>query len=384
MKRRLVWLAAAGHTITDINQAGVPTLLPFFIAEYHLTYAAAGVFMSAASIASSVVQPLFGHFADRFSKSWMMPLGMLLAGYGMAFSGVAPSYGWSLFAVMVSGIGLAAFHPEAARLVYHAVGEKKASGMSLFGIGGQAGFAIGPAIATAFLASWGLKGTLVLTIPVTLMAIVLIGKRSEIAMCLSSSKEEERSGGNTAIRDAWIPFGLLTATVICRSIIFYGLSTFIPLYWIHILHRSRAAGGTALTIMFAAGVIGNLSGGRLADRYGHRIVTLSGFGALIPLLFFFAQTKDVLAATGLLVLIGTVLFSVMSPLVVLGQKYLPNRVGLASGVTLGVAVAGGGVATPLLGRIADLHGISASLTAVACLSVLSMLLALTLPLPKSG
>ena len=370
--------------VTDITQGGVPTLLPFFIAEYNLTYAAAALFVSASSVASSVVQPLFGHFADRFSKSWLMPVGMLLAGYGMAFTGIAPAYGFSLLAVMVSGIGVAAFHPEAARLVHRAAGEKKASGMSLFGVGGQVGFAIGPIIATVALSSWGLKGTLVLTIPVTLVAIIFFGRLSEISTCLASPKQEQRVTGSGATQDEWIPFGFLTATLILRSIIFYGLNTFIPLYWINILHRSKAAGGTALSIMFTAGVIGNLVGGRLADKYGVRIVIRSALGTIIPLLFAFAFTKSVYGATVLVVLIGAVLFSIFGPLVVLGQKYLPNRVGLASGVTLGIAVSVGGIVAPLLGRIADDHGIPAALAVVACLSVLGFFIALPLPRPKSG
>ncbi|RPJ11056.1 MAG: MFS transporter, partial [Deltaproteobacteria bacterium] len=152
MKRHLVWLAAAGHMITDINLGAVAPLLPYFIAEYDLTYAAAAMFLSAASIASSVVQPLFGYFADRRSVSWLIPVGILLAGYGTAVSGVAPSYGLAILAISISGIGIAAFHPEAARLVHRSAGEKKGAAMSFFGVGGQVGFVLGPVIATVALA----------------------------------------------------------------------------------------------------------------------------------------------------------------------------------------------------------------------------------------
>jgi FSR family fosmidomycin resistance protein-like MFS transporter len=368
--------------VTDINFGAVAPLLPYFIAEYNLTYAAAAMFLSAASIASSVVQPLFGYFADRRSVSWLIPVGILLAGYGTAVSGVAPSYGLAILAISISGIGIAAFHPEAARLVHRIADEKKGVAMSFFGVGGQVGFVLGPVIATVALAFWGLKGTLVLAIPVTLMAIIFVERLPEISTVLSSSKSEQRSLGTTEARDAWVPFGFLTGTLICRSIMFYGLSAFIPLYWINILHQSKAAGGTALSIMFAAGVIGNLAGGRLADRFGNRIVILLGYGVVTPLLFLFPFTRSLYGATALVALIGAVLLSVFSPMIVLGQKYLPNRVGLASGVTLGVAVAVGGIVSPLLGRLADHHGIPAALTVVASLSVLALILALPLPNPK--
>jgi MFS transporter, FSR family, fosmidomycin resistance protein len=382
LKRHLVWLAAAGHMITDINFGAVAPLLPYFIAEYHLTYAAAAMFLSAASIASSVVQPLFGYFADRRSVSWLIPVGILLAGYGTALSGVVPSYGLAIFVVSISGIGIAAFHPEAARLVHRSAGEKKGAAMSFFGVGGQVGFVLGPVIATAALAFWGLKGTLVLAIPVTLMAIIFVVKLPEVSAALSISKLEQRDPGSTEGRDAWVPFGFLTGTLICRSIMFYGLSAFIPLYWINILHQSKAAGGTALSIMFAAGVIGNLAGGRLGDRFGNRIVILVGYGVVTPLLFLFPFTTNLYGATALVALIGAVLLSIFSPMIVLGQRYLPNRVGLASGVTLGIAVAVGGIASPFLGRLADHHGIPAALMVVASLSLLALILAIPLPNPK--
>ncbi len=92
MKNRLVWLAAGGHLCSDINQGAVPTLLPFFIAEYHLSYAAAAGFVSALSIASTVVQLLFGYYSNRLSKPWLIPIGVLLAGYGVAFSTLFPDY----------------------------------------------------------------------------------------------------------------------------------------------------------------------------------------------------------------------------------------------------------------------------------------------------
>ncbi len=124
MNKRFVWLAAVGHLFTDLNQGAVPALLPFFISEYHLSYAAAAGLVAALSISSSVIQPLFGLYADRLSKPWLIPAGLGLAGCGVAFSTLIPEYWFAMVLISLSGIGIAAFHPEGARLVHLASGER--------------------------------------------------------------------------------------------------------------------------------------------------------------------------------------------------------------------------------------------------------------------
>ena len=267
MKYRLVSLLSLGHLITDMTQGAIPALLPFLIAEYHLSYAAAAGIVFSMTVVSSLVQPLFGHFADRLSRSWFMPVGVLLAGLGIAVTGVLPNYRFILLAVAVSGLGVAAYHPEAARLVNYMVAEKKATAMSIFGVGGQLGFAIGPLITTAILLFWSLKGTLLLALPAILVGILLTCRIPQFSVYRGAAPL--RSGPTQEIvDDEWRPFFRLSAVVFCRSIIFYGLNTFIPLYWINVLHQSKAAGGTALTVLFTAGVVGTILGGRLSDHFG--------------------------------------------------------------------------------------------------------------------
>ncbi len=382
MTHRFVWFLAGGHLFTDVNQGALPALLPFFIAEYNLSYTAAAGLVAALGVASTVVQPLFGFYADRVSKPWLMLIGLIIAGFGLAITGLTENY-WLIFAaVAISGIGVAAYHPEAARLVHKAAGEKKATAMSVFGVGGQLGFAVGPALTIAAVTLVGLKGTLVLAIPVLLMAIFLgieLGKFTAQQRIPQAGKSQ---AAPPTVHDAWVPFGFLTAVGICRSIIFYGLNTFIPLYWIYILNQSKAAGGTALSIMFAAGVVGTLIGGRLADQYGYKKMIMIGYAALLPFLFAFVSIPSVNIAMILLIPIGLVLLSTYSPIVVLGQKYLPNHIGLASGITLGVAVSAGGVVAPVFGWIADQYGIQASLTGIVVFSLLAIILSLPLRHPQ--
>jgi len=383
MKNRFIWLAALGHMFTDLNQGAVPALLPFFISEYHLSYASAAGLVAALSIASTVIQPLFGFYADRLSRPWLIPAGVGMAGCGVAFCTLVPDYGFAVAMIVLSGIGIAAFHPEGARLVHNHAGEKKATAMSIFAVGGQMGIALGPIMATVAVSAWGLRGTAFLAIPFVLMAAFLAFQLTGTGGGPGAAKAAAGTQAGEKAKDLWGPFAIVTGVVIIRSIIFYGLNTFIPLYWINVYQQSATVAATALSIMFGAGVVGTLWGGRLADRYGHRRAVLVGYSALIPLLILFVQVKDVMVATALLVPIGIVLLSTYSPLVVMGQRFLPNQVGLASGITLGVAISIGGIFAPLLGHVADGYGLPSALTVLAFLTVPAVLLTLMLPRPQA-
>lgn len=382
MKQRYLSLLSAGHFFTDVNQGALPAILPFLITEYHLSYAAAASLVFASTCASSIVQPLFGYLADRSPRPWLMPTGVFLAGLGLACTGFIESY-WLLFlAVSVSGIGIAAFHPDAARLANRVSGEKKGTGVSIFAVGGNAGFAAGPVLTTAALLLWGLKGTLVLIVPVTSMAVLLLIQAKNLQQFQPTGPKKPAGTESTAPAvDEWGAFARLSMVIFSRSMIFYGLTTFVPLYWISAFGQSKATAGTALTLLLFTGAVGTLIGGRLADRYGFRRVIRLGFTALVPIMAVFVAVHDVTLATLLLIPVGLGLYIPFSPVIVLGQKYLPNRMGLASGVTLGLAVSIGGVTTPLLGWLADSYGLPLALTIIACVPVLASLAAFTLPLP---
>ena len=136
---------------TDIAQGSVPALLPFLKAADHLSLAALSALVLAATISSSVIQPLFGHVSDRVSLPWLMPLGPALGGLGIALAGFAPSYGLTFAAIVLSGLGVAAFHPEGSRFANYVSGARRARGMSLFSVGGNIGFALGPVLVTPLL-----------------------------------------------------------------------------------------------------------------------------------------------------------------------------------------------------------------------------------------
>src|ERR1035437_4001629 len=171
-RRALSWLAA-GHVVNDMNQGAVPALLPFLIAERGLTYAAAGGVVLAATLVSSLIQPALGHLSDRRPLPFLIPLAVLAAGCGLALAGVVTGYGATIAAMLLSGAGVAAFHPGSARYANYASGERRATGMSVFSVGGNLGIALGP-VAIAFLAgSGGVARIVWMALPACLMAALL-------------------------------------------------------------------------------------------------------------------------------------------------------------------------------------------------------------------
>jgi FSR family fosmidomycin resistance protein-like MFS transporter len=380
MNRRLLATLSFSHLMTDLNQGMLPALLPFFIAERGLTYAAAGGLVLVANVAASAVQPAFGWFADRRPSPWLIPTGVAAAGAGLALAGAAPTYALVAAAVALMGFGAAAFHPEAMRWASHAAGPRRATGMSFFSIGGNLGMATGPLVITPLVLGWGLKSSLVLLLPMLLVAALLASELRRFAAPAVGRHGRGAPDVSAALApDRWGLFGRLSITVMTRSTVYTALSTFLPLFWVIVLGRTKAEGGVALSVAMGAGVAGTLLGGRLADRYGRRVVVLVAMVLLVPLLLALGSARDVRLAAVLLVPVGVALYVPFSVLVVMGQEYLPNRVGTASGMTLGLAVTAGGIAAPFLGKLADHFGVAAPLLLAAFLPLLGVAAAWTLP-----
>jgi len=379
MNRRAIALLALGHFLIDFCQGVVPALVPFLVAERHFSYTAAASLVFAISATSSVVQPLFGQLADRVALAWLLPGSILLAGASLSLGAQAASYTVVLTTFGLSGLGVAAFHPEAARKAYLASGDRRAVGMSLFSVGGGLGFALAPALTTVVAVSWGTPGLLALLAPTCIIAGLIACSISTAAAPSHSS-----DGGKSSMvgRDDWRGFGILSGATVCRSIVFYGLNTFLAVYFMDRWGLDAAQGSRALVVFLGTSIFGTLLGGSLADRFGRRTVIRTGFAGAVVFLALFVSSSDRNWALALLVPLAICIFMPTSVLVVLGQEYLPRRVGMASGVTLGLAVSAGGMCAPLLGRLGDRQGLGFVL-----LLLLVLLLAATgqaFALPPAG
>src|SRR4051794_6168487 len=172
LDRRAMAVLSLGHLCVDLCQGALPALLPFLIAAHDWSYGQASALVLAATLCSSVIQPLFGHLSDGRSLPWLMPAGVALAGIGISLAGIAGSYALTFAVVVVSGLGVAAYHPEASRFANYVAGARRATAMSLFSVGGNAGLALGPAIVTPLALAFGLSGTpLVAVLPLAVAGL---------------------------------------------------------------------------------------------------------------------------------------------------------------------------------------------------------------------
>jgi len=382
MNRKAIALLASGHLMADFTQGAVAALIPFFVADRRWSYATAASLVLALNLSSSIVQPAFGHWADRRSRAWLMPMGLMLAGTGLALVGWMPSYALVVGVLAVAGIGVAAFHPAAAQALHSVAGEKRATSMSVFSVGGNAGFALGPLVATGVLLTAGLRGSALLVIPAWLMAAMLAANLRLYPVVTRLSALGGAGAALPGSANSWGAFVLLSAILLCRSVAFVSLNAFLPAYWIGVLGQGRCAGGAALSLLLAIGAVGTLLGGWMADRYGRKRVIAFSLLFAGALMLALPNVLPPGAAMALLVPLGLSFFMSSSVIVTLGQEYLPERVGLASGVTLGLAVTVGGLAAPGLGWIVDRYGFASAFGTGAFLALAASTMAWLLPAPS--
>ena len=172
--RRAMAALATGHMAVDFAGGALPALLPFFKDRFDLSYTLVAVLVLASSVSSSVIQPLFGLWSDRRGAIWLLPVGVAVGGIGIALAAAAPEYGLVVLLVVVSGLGTAAFHPEGSKFAAYASGDRRASGMSLFSVGGDIGYALGAIVTTPIVVWLGLSGGLLLMVPCLVVAGMLL------------------------------------------------------------------------------------------------------------------------------------------------------------------------------------------------------------------
>ena len=376
--RRAIVPFSFAHGCADLCQGAVPALLPSLIAHRGLDLASATALVTAATIASSIVQPLFGIWSDRLDFPLLAPLGVIIAGLGLG--AITHSYAALAIALAVSGLGVALFHPEAARMAGRA-GRGTARGMSYFSVGGNVGFAVGPLAVLLSVGVFGLGASPALAIPGLLAGAVLTwtlrGQRAEAASERLHAHEHERL---PAVHrpEHWGPFTRLAGAAVTRTVAFFALQAFVPIYMIDQLGTSTTTAEIALTTMLAAGAVGTLVGSRCADRWGRRLVLV---WAMLPLTVLLALLPE-LGVLGCFVVLAGIGFLEDAPFattVVIGQSYLPGRPGLASGITLGLAIGLGGLIAAGLGLLADATSVTTALLILPAFTLLAAALAWSLP-----
>ena len=328
-----IWLMSLGHLIADLCHGVLPIITPLLTAKLDLTFFQVGIIALAFTFSSAIIQPILGVLSDRYSMSWLMPLGIFLSALGMALTGVVNSYGLLLFVILLSGIGVAGYHPEGSKMTHLMSEEEKAgTAMAVFSVGGNVGFALGPMFAIFLLSFSGLKSILGFFIPgflITLVFLYLSPRFNRIMKgYIKERKEkeeiEEKDRQKARTKKASLVFLLLYVAV--RSWIHSGLVYFIPFYFP--AFKGITEPEYLMTILLIAGALGTLLGGPLTDRFGGRNCLLASMIlsllTVYPFVYFNNYWIPIFAFIA-----GAASISTISITVVLGQRLLPGNVGVA-------------------------------------------------------
>jgi len=382
MNKKALAVLSAAHLVTDINQGALPALLPFFKEALNLSYTMSGVILLSANLTSSIIQPVFGHLSDRRPIGWFLPLAPFIACLGLSLTGLISSYSLLLICVIVSGIGIAIFHPEGFKTAYFFTGDKKATGMSIFAVGGNFGIAVGPMVVLTLVTSFGLKGTLAMILPGILIAIILFLKLSMFTTPVEFAHREAKKEVKAPLsKNQKISFFLLVSIATIRAWIQFGLVTYIPFYYINYLKGNPLYAGKLVSTFLMAGVLGTLIGAPLADRWGHKKFLSISLLLSFPLLLLFYYYSSGIMAFILLGISGMVLISTFALTTVMGQALLPQHLGIASGMMVGFTISAGGIGVTLLGAIADTWGVPMAIKAIFALPLIAFGLALLVKYP---
>jgi FSR family fosmidomycin resistance protein-like MFS transporter len=389
MQKKYLYLLAAAHLCNDISSGALPAILPFFVSFYGMNYTDVAGIMFASCFLSSFIQPGFGYLADKTSFQWFMSIGVVMTSVSFAVTGFIDNY-WLIFAaVTVMGIGAAVFHPEAARLVNSISGDQRGSGMSIFSIGGNGGYGLGPLLAVAVIEIFGMKGLVLFGIIGVFMGIILlriVPKIKETATIMVEEREAADVAQHRFHEQAandWNGFGRLTLVITFRSIVATALGSFLPLFCIQVMNVSNAVGSTTLSVFNLVGIVTTMIGGRLADRLGFVSVLRYGCIFMVPILIAAIMLQNIWVLFILLLPLSLTMHGTYSSFVVLGQSYLAKSIGFASGVTLGLSFSVGGVVVPFLGNYADTYGIMAVMILIIGFAAAMAASTLLLPEPKS-
>jgi len=371
-------LLTLGHFTIDSYSSFFSPLLPLLVGRLHLSLTDVGLLVALASLASSFSQPLFGLWSDRMRRPWLVAVGPLIAAVVMSSVGLAPNYAALIGMLMLGGLGVAAFHPQAAALARES-SPRPGLAMSTFVTGGTLGFALGPLIAVS-VAGWvGLERTWIAAFPGLIMGGALA------ASLLRDPAMHTHTRARPALRELRPVLGPLTVlyfTVVCRSAVASGFMTFLPLY-LHGRGFSVQAGGAITTAFLALGASGGFVGGWLAEHWGGRRVVVTSFLCALPLFAGFLLLPDRFGLPSLI--LGSFALQTSLPVnVVMGQELSPRHASTISSLLMGAAWGLGALIIGPIGAIADHTSLHVGLACLSALLVAGFACASALPDIRRG
>ncbi|MCU0628959.1 MAG: MFS transporter [Methanoregulaceae archaeon] len=349
------------HLVTDIYMPVIPAVLPLLIADRGLTFFLAGLMVTSYNLTSSATQPIFGWLSDRYGKQVHVSTSLLISAVFIGLIGIVGNYPLLLACAGLAAIGHACFHPNALSIVSRiATPENRGRVTSFFVVGGNIGYAIGPLLAGGVVALFGLQGLMFLIIPAVIMAVIL---RKVLPRQVTRSPVVEPE--TDLPRVSFSPLASLFAASTLRAWAVFTAIAFFPPFLI-----SRGfdlfSANLMITLMLFAGVAGQISGGIIADAYGKKEFTIVSLLCSVPFLFLFLGSTGIVSYLALIVF-GFFLWSSFAVTVAMSHEILPSRVGMASGLMLGVAIGAGGIGVAINGMIADVFSLTTALYTIPVL-----------------
>jgi FSR family fosmidomycin resistance protein-like MFS transporter len=374
MKKIPLLLLFLGHVWVDASQAILPVALVKLKDLFALSYFQVGFIMAVLNLTSSVIQPAFGYISDRFSTGWFVPVGILWTALAMGLLGWSANYPIAVLLVGLAGLGTAAFHPRAMMDVYFVSGSRLGFGAAVFTTGGNLGFALGPVVGSFLVLGFGLHATLGLLAPAVLLCLIIFFYRGDFLRSEPPVGKKSSKDFNRALQN--IPLGSLLAVcliVTLRSWVYVSFLTYLPMFF-----QSQGiqlkTGSLMLTVFLVGGAVAGLYGGHLSDRFGRKRVIMVSM-LIYPIL----ASLMILCKGGWIWLLagasGAALLASFAVTIVVAQELMPQFVGLASGLILGLGFGTGGLGTAISGLLADTLGLYAVMWILALVPALGAFLA---------
>lgn len=374
-RNRALFVLMLGHFSNDMLGGVLPMLFPLMKLQHGLTNAQLGLVTLAFTATSSLTQPLFGYFSDTHGRRWFVPATLIWGAVCASTYGFVGSYIMFIVMAALAGIGSGAFHPlGASNAAAVSSDEHRNAAMSWYTVAGGVGYGLGPIVGTLLLAAFGAQGSIWLLVP-GLTAAALIWPR----MRMVERAREARALVNKALHATpeWGALSRVIVVTMLRSWAFLSVLQMSPI-WYSELGFGREFYGPLATVIIISGAVGTLFGGGFADRLGQRRVIAGTIALTIPALFLYVAFPGP-QGLFLAALFGFFCDASLSVTLVMAQRLVPGRVGIASGVILGLGFVTGGIGVPITGRIADLFGMQTALASLAIMLALGALVALTLP-----
>jgi len=367
------------HLLNDMVQSLVPSMYPILKTTFHLDFTSIGLITLTYQITASLLQPFIGYFSDRKPMPYSLPIGMAFTLVGLLLLAVAPTFAILIVAACLIGVGSAVFHPESSRVARLASGGAHGLAQSFFQLGGNTGSAIGPLLAALIILPRGQIGAAWFSLAALLGILVLIrvGHWYKARLLHLQTRPAQQAETHQALPRKTVALAMAVLMVLIFSKYFY-LASFSSYYTFYLISRfnlSVQSSQLYLFVFFGAVAAGTLIGGPVGDRVGRKLVIWVSILGVLPFTMLLPYV-NLFWTAALSVIIGFVLASAFSAILVYAQDLVPGRVGMISGLFFGVAFGMGGIGAAVLGRLADATSIIFVYKLCAYLPALGLLTAL--------